>query len=131
MIATYDPKKVTIAMDGNIITGLASKLIGIKHNENKVSTTVGVKGDTAYSINANNSGTATITLQHSSASLPYIRQKAQSGASFTFSVSDANDMDSFFVNAEDCKLLNIPELNRDKEVGETPIEVYIPDLNYR
>lgn len=62
-VASYDPKKVNLVMNGKIITGFASdSMITIARNEDTVTTQVGVKGDVAYNENANESGTITVTL---------------------------------------------------------------------
>ena len=45
-VASYDPKKVNLVMNGKIITGFASdSMITIARNEDTVTTQVGVKGD--------------------------------------------------------------------------------------
>ena len=55
-VASYDPKKVNLVMNGKIITGFASdSMITIARNEDTVTTQVGVKGDVAYNENANES----------------------------------------------------------------------------
>lgn len=70
-VASYDPKKVNLVMNGKIITGFASdSMITIARNEDTVTTQVGVKGDVAYNENANESGTITVTLMGTSSSLP-------------------------------------------------------------
>lgn len=47
-VASYDPKKVNLVMNGKIITGFASdSMITIARNEDTVTTQVGVKGDVA------------------------------------------------------------------------------------
>ena len=49
-IASYDPKKVNLVMNGKIITGFASdSMITIARNEDTVTTQTGVKGDVAWS----------------------------------------------------------------------------------
>ena len=76
-VASYDPKKVNLVMNGKIITGFASdSMITIARNEDTVTTQVGVKGDVAYNENANESGTITVTLMGTSSSLPYVRSLA-------------------------------------------------------
>ena len=51
-VASYDPKKVNLVMNGKIITGFASdSMITIARNEDTVTTQVGVKGDVGYSEN--------------------------------------------------------------------------------
>lgn len=45
-VASYDPKKVNLVLNGKILTGFASdSMITIARNEDTVTTQVGVKGD--------------------------------------------------------------------------------------
>ena len=72
-VASYDPKKVNVAVAGRIITGFASDgVITITKSEDSVIPSVGAKGDVAYSENANESGTIAITLMSTSSSLAYL-----------------------------------------------------------
>ena len=100
-VASYDPKKVNLVMNGKIITGFASdSMITIARNEDTVTTQVGVKGDVAYNENANESGTITVTLMGTSSSLPYVRSLALKRKEVSVMIVDANDSASVNV-AED------------------------------
>ena len=91
-VASYDPKKVNLVMNGKIITGFASdSMITIARNEDTVTTQVGVKGDVAYNENANESGTITVTLMGTSSSLPYVRSLALKRKEVSVMIVDAND----------------------------------------
>lgn len=92
-VASYDPKKVNLVMNGKIITGFASdSMITIARNEDTVTTQVGVKGDVAYNENANESGTITVTLMGTSSSLPYVRSLALKRKEVSVMIVDANDV---------------------------------------
>ena len=58
-IASYDPKKVSVIINGKEITGFGTdSVISVTRNEDIVTTQVGVKGDVAYSENATKAETA-------------------------------------------------------------------------
>lgn len=129
---TYDPKKVTIALNGRAITGFANDgVVTITHNEDIVTPSVGAQGDVAYSENANNSGNAALPLMSTSASLAYLRDLCAKRKPIRISVSDANDADSIHVNEENCRILKMPDTPRTREQSTVTVNVYIPDLNYR
>ena len=131
-VASYDPKKVNLVMNGKIITGFASdSMITIARNEDTVTTQVGVKGDVAYSENANESGNCAITLMGTSSSLPYLRRLAIKRTPISLMIRDANDVGAVNVAEDECRILKPPDLNRAKEVGSETINIFIPSLNYR
>ena len=105
-VASYDPKKVNLVMNGKIITGFASdSMITIARNEDTVTTLVGVKGDVGYSENANESGTITVTLMGTSSSLPYVRSLALKRKAVSLMIVDANDSASVNVAEERCRVI--------------------------
>ena len=94
-VSTYDPKKVTVSIGGRVITGFAADgVVTLTHNEDAVTPSVGVKGDVAYSENANNSGNAALPLMSTSSSLAYLREICAKRRPVRFSVSDVNDADA-------------------------------------
>lgn len=132
MVTTYDPKKVTVSLNGRALTGFAADgVVTLTHNEDIVTPTVGAQGDVAYSENANNSGQAALPLMSTSASLPYIRDLCAKRKPIRLSISDANDADAIQVNEEECRILKMPDTPRGKEETTINVNVYIPDLNYR
>ena len=53
-IASYDPKKVNVNINGKIITGFSPDgVINVVRNEDIVTPTTGAKGDVTYNENAN------------------------------------------------------------------------------
>ena len=112
-VASYDPKKVNLVMNGKIITGFASdSMITIARNEDTVTTQVGVKGDVAYNENANESGTITVTLMGTSSSLPYVRSLALKRKEVSVMIVDANDSASVNVAAASSNRLTSPAQRR-------------------
>lgn len=131
-VASYDPKKVNLVMNGKIITGFASdSMITIARNEDTVTTQVGVKGDVAYNENANESGTITVTLMGTSSSLPYVRSLALKRKEVSVMIVDANDSASVKVAEERCRVIKPPDITRAKEIGSESVSIFVPSLNYR
>lgn len=131
-VASYDPKKVNLVMNGKIITGFASdSMITIARNEDTVTTQVGVKGDVAYNENANESGTITVTLMGTSSSLPYVRSLALKRKEVSVMIVDANDSASVNVAEERCLVIKPPDITRAKEIGSESVSIFVPSLNYR
>ena len=131
-VASYDPKKVNLVMNGKIITGFASdSMITIARNEDTVTTKVGVKGDVAYNENANESGTITVTLMGTSSSLPYVRSLALKRKEVSVMIVDANDSASVNVAEERCRVIKQPDITRAKEIGSESVSIFVPSLNYR
>ena len=131
-IASYDPKKVSVIINGKEITNFGpDSVISVTRNEDIVTTQVGVKGDVAYSENANESGNCAITLMGTSSSLPYLRRLAIKRTPISLMIRDANDIGAVNVAEDECRILKPPDLNRAKEVGSETINIFIPSLNYR
>ncbi len=131
-VTTYDPKKVTVALNGRAITGFANDgVVTLTNNEDMTTPSVGAQGDVAYSENANVSGNAALPLMSTSASLAYLRDLCARRRPIRISISDANDSDSIHVNEENCRILKMPDTPRGREQTTVTVNVYIPDLNYR
>ena len=131
-VASYDPKKVNLVMNGKIITGFASdSMITIARNEDTVTTQVGVKGDVAYNENANESGTITVTLMGTSSSLPYVRSLALTRKEVSVMIVDANESASVNVAEDRGRVITPPDITRAKEIGSESVSIFVPSLNYR
>lgn len=131
-VASYDPKKVNVIINSKAITGFsADGVITVTRSEDTVTPTVGVKGDVAYSENANESGNITLTLMGTSASLAYLRNLCLKRTPITITISDANDVGAVQIAEDECRILKPPDINRAKEVGSETVNVFVPSLNYR
>ena len=131
-IASYDPKKVNVIVNGRVLTGFAADgVVTLTKNEDSVTPSVGAKGDVTYTENANESGTAAITLMATSSSLPYLRNLEARRTPVNLSISDVNDADSFTMNEDDCRILKMPDLGRQKEQGTVTVNVYVPHMVIR
>ena len=131
-IASYDPKKVNVIVNGKVITGFAADgVIELTRNEDIVTTVVGAKGDVAYNENANESGQVTLHLMGSSSSLPFLRSLAVKRKEIRLTITDANDAGAVQFAEERCRIIKPPDLAKAKEIGSTDINIFVPTLNYR
>jgi hypothetical protein len=88
---TYDPKSVTVTVNGVYITGLGESMVEITKDENNYDTKVGAQGDTIRTKINNKLGTIKLTLQQTSPQLSYLDSLANSGALIPISIISAND----------------------------------------
>ena len=131
-IASYDPKKVNVNINGKIITGFSPDgVINVVRNEDIVTPTVGTKGDVTYNENANESGQVTLHLLGSSSSLPFLRSLAVKRKEIRLTITDANDAGAVQFAEERCRITKPPDIERAKEVGSADVNIHVPSLNYR
>ena len=131
-IASYDPKKVNVNINGKIITGFSPDgVINVVRIEDIVTPTVGTKGDVTYNENANESGQVTLHLLGSSSSLPFLRSLAVKRKEIRLTITDANDAGAVQFAEERCRIIKPPDLAKAKEIGSTDINIFVPTLNYR
>ena len=122
-IASYDPKKVNVNINGKIITGFSPDgVINVVRNEDIVTPTTGTKGDVTYNENANESGQVTLHLLGSRA----VKRKE-----IRLTITDANDAGAVQFAEERCRIIKPPDLAKAKEIGSTDINIFVPTLNYR
>jgi len=132
MTYTYDPKKVSVIVNGRIITGYAEDgVITITWNEDRVGTTTGVKGDVVYTENADNTATATLPLMHTSASMAYLTNLCARRIPIRLDVADANADGGFHLSQEDCRITKMPDIPRSNEPTAVNVDIFIPDANVR
>ena len=131
-IASYDPKKVNVNINGKIITGFSPDgVINVVRNEDIVTPTTGAKGDVTYNENANESGQVTLHLMGSSSSLPFLRSLAVKRKEIRLTITDANDAGAVQFAEERCRIIKPPDLAKAKEIGSTDINIFVHTLNYR
>lgn len=130
--ATYDPKKVTVAVDGRVITGWAADgVIKLTRSEDTVTPITSVKGETTYDENANISGNAELSLMSTSSSLAYLRDLCDRRKMVRLTISDVNEDDPVQVNEEDCRILKVADVSRVKNSGTITVNIFVPELNFR
>lgn len=131
-IASYDPKKVNVVINGRVITGFAADgVVTLTKNEDSVTPSVGAKGDVAYSENANESGNIALPLMSTSSSLAYLRGLEARRTAINVTISDVNDADAFTMSEDQCRILKMPDINRQKEQGTVTVNIYVPSMVIR
>lgn len=131
-VTTYDPKKVSLVVHSRIITGYANdSMIAVARSEDIVTTSTGVQGDVTYNENANESGTITVTLSGTSASLPYLRDLSLKRKQVSVLMADANNDSNVYVSGDRCRVTRPPDLNRAKEIGSEAVTIFVPSLKYK
>lgn len=131
-VTTYDPKKVNVIVGGRVITGFASDgVVTLAKSEDSVTPSVGAKGDVAYSENANESGTVSLTLMSTSSSLPYLRDLEAKRRAVNVSITDANDDTAFTMNEDNCRITKMPDVARQKEQATITVTIFVPSMTIR
>ena len=131
-VTTYDPKKVNVIVGGRVITGFASDgVVTLAKSEDSVTPSVGAKGDVAYSENANESGTVSLTLMSTSSSLSYLRDLEAKRRAVNVSITDANDDTAFTMNKDNCRITKMPDVARQKEQATVTVTIFVPSMTIR
>lgn len=131
-VTTYDPKKVNVIVGGRVITGFASDgVVTLAKSEDSVTPSVGAKGDVAYSENANESGTVSLTLMSTSSGLPYLRDLEAKRRAVNVSITDANDDTAFTMNEDNCRITKMPDVARQKEQATVTVTIFVPSMTIR
>lgn len=129
---SYDPKKVTVTVDGTVITGFAAdSIVTVAKNEDAISTTIGCGGDAVVEENANESGTITLSLLHTSSSLAKLRSLATNRKSVSVAISDAGDDDPVNISASRCRITKVPDVSRGKTTATVSVTIFVPNLVIR
>ena len=124
-VASYDPKKVNVIVGGRTITGFAADgVVSVTKNEDSITPAVGAKGDVTYS----ESGTIAITLMSTSSSLSYLRELEAKRRAVNVTISDVNDADAFTLSADNCRVMKMPDLTRNKEQSTITVNIYAPSV---
>lgn len=89
--STYDPKDVTMQVDGVFVTGFSEDMIEIDKDEERFTVKVGAQGDVLRSKVNNPLATITLTLQPDSPQVPFITELARSGKLFPITVIYAGE----------------------------------------
>ena len=131
-ITNYDPKKVTVNVGGRIITGFAeSSVVTVNSNEDRVTPAVGAQGDVVYSENANESGSMVMSLQTTSASIPYLKRLAIDRKETDILITDANKDTAETISGSRCRVTKIPDGKKEKAAGTVDVTIFIPKVEHR
>lgn len=76
-IATYDARKVTVVIGGQIITGFPDgSFVKCSKDNDSFESSSGAQGDVAIAINGDNQGTIELTVSQTSPSIAYLNRLA-------------------------------------------------------
>jgi hypothetical protein len=127
MTTDYDPLKVTVTLGGHVVTGFADgSMVTITKSEDRFQPVIGAQGDVAYARSRNESGTATINLMATSASLPQIYSLAETGDPIDFLLSDANELTNVIASSENCRVIKPPDITRGKGIETVSAAIFLP-----
>ncbi|QXJ39589.1 hypothetical protein BV455_02955 [Parageobacillus caldoxylosilyticus] len=128
MAQTYDFKKVSVIADGVFITGYHDgSVIKVEKNEDDVTPHVGADGEVTYAESADQTGTITLTLKQTSASLPFLQQLRKSKKIFPIQIVD-NNTNAYRVGGSEARILKMPDREWGNEVQPVEVQIHVSDL---
>lgn len=126
-IASYDFKRVSVIVDGVIITGfMDGESIQTEQNEDDVTPHVGAGGDVTFSETNDETGTITLSLKSTSSSNPFLKSLRNSKETFPISIVDSND-NNFRAGGNECRIVKPPERAWGSEVTGLEWQIYVAD----
>lgn len=127
MAKVYDPKKVIVIYDGQVITGFADgSMVGAEKNEDNVMPHVGVLGEVSFAVNADNTGKVTISLASNSPFIKILANKARRNTIAPLSVINMNS-GGVNVSGTEAVILKAPDVTLGKEIESQDIEFFVAD----
>ena len=124
----YDPKEVNVIVDGMYLTGFSEgTIVSTEKDEDDFSVSYGAQGEHSIAESYNTLGTVTITMNHTSPSLAYLRKLRNQRKSFSCYVVDANDAGAVKAGGSEARILKAPGLERGNEISETEVEIKVFD----
>ena len=63
-----------------------------------------------------------------SSSLAYLRELEAKRRAVTVAISDVNDADAFNLSSENCRVMKMPDLTRNKEQSTITVNIYAPSV---
>lgn len=132
-LAAYDPKKVVVSFQGNILTGFGKDVfVSGEHDEDGFMLSMGVDGNGALSLNNNESGSVKLTLFHTSPSNDvlmgsYQRHRVTGLVQGPLMVKDLNGRTLLL--CKNAWVKKLPAMGRGKEVQEVEWEIATDHLD--
>ena len=125
---TYDFKKVSVIVDGVFIVGfMDGEPIQVEKNEDDITPHVGAGGDVTYAESADQTGTITLTLKQTSASLPFLQQLRKSKRIFPIQIVDSNT-NTYRVSGSEARIVKMPSRSWGAEVQGVEVQIHVADL---
>jgi len=129
MTTVYDPKKVTVIYDGMVITGFADdSMIEAEKNEDNITPHVGVLGEVSIAINADNTGTVTMSLANTSPFIKILAEKARANTIAPLSIIDMNK-NGVNVGGTEAVIIKPPNVTIGKEVESQEVQFFVADYS--
>lgn len=127
-MTTYDFKKVSVIVDGVFIVGfMDGEPIQVEKNEDDITPHVGAGGDVTYAESADQTGTITLTLKQTSASLPFLQQLRKSKRIFPIQIVDSNT-NTYRVGGSEARIVKMPSRSWGAEVQGVEVQIHVADL---
>ncbi|NGP45968.1 DUF3277 domain-containing protein [Bacillaceae bacterium SIJ1] len=123
----YDPKEVNVILGGTYLAGFAETMVSAEKDEDDFTPTYGAQGEYSVAESHNTLGTVTVTLQHTSPSISYIRSLVNRRATVPCFVVDSNDSSKMKAGGSEARILKTPGFERGTEIGEVEIEIKVFD----
>lgn len=106
----YDPRLVTVSVDGQLVTGFADdQMIDVEQTDPSVEMTVGSQGEVVADKIHNKTGRIRLFLQHTSPSNPRLAQLANTKRAVRVSIDDRNAVGTAAVSASRGYVERAPE----------------------
>lgn len=129
MAESYDPKKVSVIVDGQFMVGyMDGTFVNCEKNEDNFTPHIGAHGDVTFAKSADNTGTITITLKHTSSSLPFLRKLSKEDRDIPVQVIDANNS-KFKAGGNEARILKTPGTEFGSEVSGVEVPIYVADYS--
>lgn len=126
-MSSYDPKKVSVIVDGQFIVGyMDGTFVNAEKNEDNVIPHVGAQGDVTFTESADDTGLITLTLKQNSSSLPFLQSLATQKREFAVQVVDANS-GSFKAGGNRCRIQRTPNREFGAEISGVEVPIYVAD----
>lgn len=127
MPKSYDPKKVSVIVDGTYLVGfMDGTFVKAEKNEDNVKVHVGADGEVTYTDVPDNTGTITVTLKQNSSSLAKITSLAKAKKTFAAQVIDQND-GNFKAGGSECRVIKTPAREFGDDVAGVEVAIHVSD----
>lgn len=134
MTMTYDPRRVTLAVFGQNITGFGQSMISVTPNSDLLSHSSGAQGDQATTVIADRSGILEFTLQQNSpviATLMEFINLADSTGEWPSGACTIKDPSAPILPImKNCQLMKRPDFQRGSDQSDITFQLFIGDLSY-
>lgn len=126
----YDPKKVTVIINGKVMTGFRDGDIYVYEElDDRFTPYEGADGEVDYSKRPSNAAQITIGFKQGSESLKYIHQLINDEDPIRILVLNNNE-NGEKITGENGVILRRPNSNSGKEISEREVVIHLPDHEY-